>query len=78
MDSEELKLYIEILVAALVLFLIGRELTCWYFKINKTLAVLEEIRDLLKYPPQATSADNRTEPVIGGVNQAEVDSFLKL
>jgi hypothetical protein len=31
-----------------VLFLIGRELVCWYFKINKTVELLEEIRDLLK------------------------------
>ncbi len=31
-----------------VLFLIGRELVCWYFKINQTVALLEEIRDLLK------------------------------
>ncbi len=32
----------------LLLFLIGREIVCWYFKINKTLELLEEIRDLLK------------------------------
>ena len=66
------------LVVVLVIFLIVRELACWYFKINRTLVVLEEIRDLLKYPPQVTRGDNNTEPIIGGVNQAEVDSFLKL
>jgi hypothetical protein len=32
----------------LIFFLIGRELVCWYFKINQTVALLEEIRDLLK------------------------------
>jgi TM2 domain-containing membrane protein YozV len=26
-------------------FLLGRELVCWYFKINKTVELLEEIRD---------------------------------
>jgi hypothetical protein len=29
-------------------FLLGRELICWYFKINKTVELLEEIRDSLK------------------------------
>ena len=36
------------LVLLFVLFLIGRELVCWYFKINESLAVQIEIRDLLK------------------------------
>jgi hypothetical protein len=63
------------LLVVLVIFLICREIACWYFKINKTLAVLEEIRDLLKYPPQVAIGDSRTEPVIGGVKQAEVDSI---
>ena len=29
-------------------FLLGREIVCWYFKINKTVELLEEIRDSLK------------------------------
>ena len=33
-------------------FLLGRELVCWYFKINKTVELLEEIRDSLKNKPQ--------------------------
>jgi hypothetical protein len=32
----------------LLLFLMGREIVCWYFKINKTVELLEEIRDSLK------------------------------
>ena len=36
------------LVIALIIFIVCRELTCWYFKINKTVELLEEIRDLLK------------------------------
>jgi hypothetical protein len=32
----------------LLVFLIGREIVCWYFKINRALSVLEEIRDELK------------------------------
>ena len=30
------------------LFVIARELFCWYWKINERLAVLREIRDLLR------------------------------
>jgi hypothetical protein len=33
---------------ALIIFLFCREIVCWYFKINKTVELLEEIRDPLK------------------------------
>ena len=36
------------IVFALLLFLLGREIVCWYFKINKIVEILEEIRDSLK------------------------------
>jgi hypothetical protein len=39
---------ITVLVIALIIFLVCRELVCWYFKINKTVELLEEIRDSLK------------------------------
>ncbi len=32
----------------LLLFLVGREIVCWYFKINKIVELLEEIKDSLK------------------------------
>jgi hypothetical protein len=32
-----------ILIIALVIILICREITCWYFKINKRVDLLEEI-----------------------------------
>tara|TARA_R110000772_G_scaffold111853_3_gene215952 strand:- start:940 stop:1116 length:177 start_codon:yes stop_codon:yes gene_type:complete len=32
----------------ITLFLIGRELVCWYFKINKRVEILEEQNELLK------------------------------
>ena len=35
------------LLIALIFFLICRELVCWYFKINKRVALLSEIRNLL-------------------------------
>ena len=30
-------------------FLLGRELICWYFKVNQIVALLEDIRDSLKH-----------------------------
>ena len=35
------------LVVLIVVFLILREVMCWYFKINERLGILMEIRDLL-------------------------------
>ena len=32
----------------LLFFLLGRELICWYFKVNQIVALLEDIRDSLK------------------------------
>ena len=45
------------LVVAVVFFLIGRELLCWYFKINESLAVQIEIRDLLKGNNNSTTPE---------------------
>ena len=42
---------ITVLVVALIIFIVCREFTCWYFKINKTVELLEEIRDSLKNKP---------------------------
>jgi hypothetical protein len=36
-----------ILAISIVLFLICREIICWYWKINQSIALLTEIRDLL-------------------------------
>lgn len=36
------------ILITLFLFLIGREIVCWYFKINQITSILEEIRDALK------------------------------
>jgi len=36
------------IAVALVVFLICREIVCWYFKYNAMVALLTEIRDLLK------------------------------
>ena len=45
------------LVFAIVVALVLRELICWYWKINKNVELLTEIRDLLaKSVPQAGMA----------------------
>ncbi len=36
------------LVFGLIIFLVGREFFCWYWKLNKVVSLLTEIRDLLK------------------------------
>jgi hypothetical protein len=36
----------------LLFFLLGRELICWYFKVNQIVALLEDIRDSLKNKSQ--------------------------
>lgn len=39
---------IGVLVVGLLVFLAGREVFCWYWKVNKALGLLTEIRGLLK------------------------------
>lgn len=36
------------LLIVIVIFLICREIICWYWKINDNIELLREIRDLLK------------------------------
>lgn len=36
-----------VLAIVIVVFLIVREILCWYWKVNQALALLTEIRDLL-------------------------------
>ena len=57
------ELIITLLVFVLV-FLICRELVCWYWKINKNIALLTEIRDLLKAqaPVEVVEALNEKTP----------------
>lgn len=45
------------LIIVFVIFLIFREFFCWYWKINQRVAILNEIRDLLK-----SGADDGTVP----------------
>ncbi len=50
------------LVIAIVIFLVCRELVCWYWKINQSVALLTEIRDLLK--SQASTAQTSLQSAL--------------
>lgn len=48
-----------VLAVVIVVFLIVREILCWYWKVNQAVALLTEIRDLLasrSNAPMASSA----------------------
>lgn len=72
MNSENPLFYILISIAVFILvFLICREIVCWYFKINKTITVLEEIRDLLKYSQNVVRTEHKIEPYLGDINEKD-------
>ena len=39
--------FVVYVLAGLLVFLVGRELVCWYFKLNEIVSVLRQIRDRL-------------------------------
>jgi hypothetical protein len=43
-----LGIIIGVLIGIIIVFLICRELVCWYWKINRLVALMEEQNDLLK------------------------------
>jgi hypothetical protein len=47
MNGSSLDVLLVALVVLIVIFLVCRELVCWYLKINRGIALLTEIRDLL-------------------------------
>lgn len=46
-----------VFVALLVVYLLFRELNCWYWKVNARLALLTEVRDLLSRAEQRALAE---------------------
>jgi len=40
-------------IISILLFLLLREFFCWYWKINQSVALLQEIRDLLTAPARS-------------------------
>jgi hypothetical protein len=51
-----------ILVIAFAIFLILRELNCWYWKINKRINLMEETNKLLKALVEANKIEFVSEP----------------
>lgn len=54
------------LLISLVLFLLGRELMCWYFKINERIGQLERIESSLTALSKALRENTRTSGSGGG------------
>jgi len=61
-------------VVALVLFLILRELVCWYWKINLAITLLSEIRDHLRIMRNSMTSGFAAGPaaVAGGPQQGSI------
>jgi hypothetical protein len=47
-EGESLVYGLGVIVVAILIFLVGREVVCWYWKINEGIRLLKEIRDILK------------------------------
>ena len=48
---------LSIILGCLVVFVVGRELICWYFKFNKMVVLLEDIKTELKGVKRCTQCD---------------------
>ena len=48
MSGQDIGIIIGILVGIIIIFLICRELVCWYWKINRLIALMEEQNNLFK------------------------------
>ncbi len=73
-----------VVVGIIVLFLLARELMCWYYKINEHGQVLKEIRDELRAAnnaagnvvrPRNPSAGSPVDGPAGGVNADNNDAW---
>lgn len=48
LTSFDIVICIVAIILVFIIFLLCREIVCWYFKINYGVELLEEIRDLMK------------------------------
>jgi hypothetical protein len=57
-------------IASILIYLLARELNCWYWKINKRIALMEENNNLLKKLLKANNVDigNDTKTSIEIIN----------
>jgi hypothetical protein len=61
-DSAGLTTFLVYLFAVVLTFLIFREIVCWYWKINRGLELLVEIRDLLRQSATTAAPVTHTQP----------------
>jgi hypothetical protein len=68
-------------VIGIIVFLICREIVCWYFKINKNIALLYEIRNLLAAINSSqikisTISNSNSNDKIAGFDRAKWNALL--
>jgi hypothetical protein len=70
------------LVIGIIVFLICREIVCWYFKINKNIALLYEIKNLLaainnSLIKTSTISVNSSTDTIAGFDRAQWNALIQ-
>jgi hypothetical protein len=60
-----------ILVVGVLIFLLLREVNCWYWKVNRRIELQEETNDLLKKLVSKTEKKNETNE-IENIHQTEI------
>lgn len=48
MDTQAFLNLMVVILVSLVIFLVCREIVCWYFKMNEVVSLLKEIKDVLR------------------------------
>lgn len=61
-----------ILLITIVIFLICRELLCWYWKINQTISILIDIRDSLNHIKKTGLPNNTNVIDIGSTSKDDI------
>ena len=70
--SQVLLYFFAFLIIILIIFWAGREVVCWYWKINEGLQLLTEIRNLLREQvrqPASPESNNRTATAASGASE---------
>ena len=78
MDNSNMSIwhFLIIFVIVLGIFLICREIVCWYWKVNQTVALLTEIRDHLANAVSGQAAPQSLQPPTG--NEASLSAARNL
>jgi hypothetical protein len=63
MSPESVAIVFGPLVVAIIVFLIARELVCWYFKIDQTLTKMDKIISHLSAIDKALQPEQSTPPM---------------